>query len=73
MYITSCIYSVGQSTQFSYAVVDALSTADMSGIERPGVFEKTGEEYRLPEDVLAYTNVQPMSRYETMRAFSAYS
>jgi hypothetical protein len=28
MYINSCIYSVGQSTQFSYAVVDALSTAD---------------------------------------------
>jgi hypothetical protein len=28
MYIISCIYSVGQSTQFSYAVVDALSTAD---------------------------------------------
>jgi hypothetical protein len=28
MYITSCIYFVGQSTQFSYAVVDALSTAD---------------------------------------------
>jgi hypothetical protein len=27
MYITSCIYSVGQSTQFSSAVVDALSTA----------------------------------------------
>jgi hypothetical protein len=26
MYITSCIYSVGQSTQFSSAVVDALST-----------------------------------------------
>jgi hypothetical protein len=28
MYIISCIYSVGQSTQFSYAVVDTLSTAD---------------------------------------------
>jgi hypothetical protein len=27
MYITLCIYSVGQSTQFSSAVVDALSTA----------------------------------------------
>jgi hypothetical protein len=27
MYITSCIYSVGQSTESSYAVVDALSTA----------------------------------------------
>ncbi|KAI0604183.1 hypothetical protein TUN205_11569 [Pyrenophora tritici-repentis] len=27
MYITLCIYSVGQSTQFSYAVVDVLSTA----------------------------------------------
>jgi hypothetical protein len=27
MYITSCIYSVGQSTQFLSAVVDALSTA----------------------------------------------
>jgi hypothetical protein len=31
MYITSCIYSVGQSTQFSSAVVDALSTT----IRRP--------------------------------------
>jgi hypothetical protein len=30
MYITSCIYSIGQSTQFLYAVVDALSTADSS-------------------------------------------
>jgi cell division protein FtsL len=28
MYITSCIYSVGQSTQFLYAVVNTLSTAD---------------------------------------------
>ena len=27
MYITSCIYSIGQKTQFSSAVVDALSTA----------------------------------------------
>jgi hypothetical protein len=28
MYITLCIYSIEQSTQFSYAVVDALSTTD---------------------------------------------
>jgi hypothetical protein len=35
MYITSCIYSVGQSTQFSYAVVDTLSTlipSSLSGV-----------------------------------------
>jgi hypothetical protein len=30
MYITSCIYSVGQKTQFSSAAVDALSTAIIS-------------------------------------------
>jgi hypothetical protein len=29
MYIYLLVYSVGQSTQFSYAVVDALSIADI--------------------------------------------
>ena len=42
MYITSCIYSVGQSTQFSSAVVDALSTAIyMNAFER--ILEKSSE------------------------------
>jgi hypothetical protein len=43
MYITSCIYSVGQSTQFLYAVVDALSTADnMSVYEEEQHVEEVG-------------------------------
>jgi hypothetical protein len=32
--MTSCIYSVGQSTQFSSAVVDALSTAIIKPYDR---------------------------------------
>jgi hypothetical protein len=37
MYITSCIYSVGQSTQFSYAVVDTLSAADNRVLLSPAI------------------------------------
>jgi hypothetical protein len=35
MYIYLLVYSVGQSTQFSYAVVDALSTADRWYVKPP--------------------------------------
>jgi hypothetical protein len=33
MYKNLLVYSVGQSTQFSYAVVDALSTADRKDLD----------------------------------------
>jgi len=52
MYITSCIYSVGQSTQFSSAVVDALSTA-LDSVDRVPVREKLLDQAHVLYDKLA--------------------